>query len=529
MLKINTSFSLRKRNIMLFAALFTVMTVAAGAFAYSPDIAIYSKSYSYVAEYCDVNSGSVMSERDVLIDYCSDIRGDIKAGDDVQLCQYVDVEGDVEYYDKFYKSCGVDIEGTVSGDVEFEGVEMEELSVSIGCYNVCVPDYGCKVLNPGKYYNLDVGYNARLYLKPGIYNFRTFETEQYARIYIDLGPGDEIDINVRDFMILHGGTKIKITGENDPSRVHIYSGQSGWLQVGPYAQVSGILTAPNASIYLHHCASWTGSLFGYSVSLDYYSSLNSVLYQDSDCDDVPDVVEYEAETDPHDADSKPAVLVSGSWVNKTDKHAQELVYDFSHFPGYEHLKNVPVYLPYESVDGDLTVIYTIEDAESVKRNGYVNNQGILKRYGGNVNTDVLTRDFIPVEITFSGLPQEAVELYEVDENDNKVGSAIPLTKVTYTQAFTDVVLDLVNKKYKLFKRIDTYRVSKDFTDDQVASNKYDVKFINDAFEKIADAALEPQNNGVCPESFVLVATTDQNNQVYKPDDGEGRFQTVFEH
>ncbi len=478
-------------------------------------VVVYSKTQTSIGSMCEITTGDVLSDNDVYISSQSTVKGDVISGRDIHLGFYTHVEGDVVYVRNYDPQNGVIVDGGVYGDAYYVAMELEELDVPVGSENVFVSSYSSRTLEPGDYHDLSLGFKSKLYLSGGVYNFRKFTTDNYSKVYIDIAGNEDIEMYVRDYMEFDVGTKFNLTNADNPSAVHIYSDQSSVLEVGSYSNINGILTAPNAEIDLGYDVSWTGALYGNKVTLNSHSSINGVFAKDSDDDGVPDVVEYEAGTDPYDYDSKPAVLVSGSWANLTGLQSQELVYDFSHFPGYEHLTNVPVYLPYGSVEGQFTVLYTVEEVPVEERdNDYVTSGSLIRFHGGTLQAGI--QAMIPVYDPYRGIPIEHLELV-----DDATSQPITIDKVTYSTVYADLG---TTTEYSLSRLKHTYRVSMDFANAEVDEDPWDFKYLNEAFEAISLAKVD----GVCPKSIVYVA-----KGTYKPNDqgdgGTGKFTHVFRH
>jgi len=351
----------KKQNVRSNAIALCMAVLSIAAFTAASDISIYSVEQAYIGPRAVINTGYVQSESSVLVDNYAQIKGSVYSSGTALVRSYSHVYEDLYTGGTYTVEPGATVDGDKREDVEVPAYTLETKNVAVGYCNVYVGRYQTKTLSPGAYKDVFIGQGGKLYLSAGIYNFRQFEAYYGSKVYVDIAGSEEIEINVRDNFVVRDRAKMYFHNAENPSAVHIYTNQSSWVDIGGYADYSGVLSAPNAEIRLLSRGNWTGELNGKKVSVMAEASINGLMAKDSDEDGVPDVVEYEATTNPFDASSKPATLVEGFWENRTAWGEQVQVYNFSHFSGYERVDEIPVFIPAQNLTGPYSILYTYKD------------------------------------------------------------------------------------------------------------------------------------------------------------------------
>lgn len=257
---------------------------------------------------------------------------------------------------------------------------------------------------------------------------------------------------------------------------------------------------------------WYECVYAHASQESWYPGAPGIWFwekiADSDGDGVPDIVEDEAGTDPDDYDSKPAVLVSGCWANRTASGAQYQEYDFSHFEGYSKCNRVPVMLPIGSVQGEFSLVYTAVqmDRSFVVNNYSVDNGKMIEIRNNGVCVRCLEVGF-PVSDINRGVPYPGIKLFHYDENLSE-WVEVAITSATYSTVYARIPS---TGKYAVGIRGGAYLVSKNFTDDDLndVNDPDDIKS-RSIYEAFAKIEASPNANG----DLVFVAKGD-----YLPSEG----------
>ncbi len=185
--------------------------------------------------------------------------GNIKIEDKNKILGNVTAGGEVEL------TGSANVTGAVS---EFAGVaamSLPTLSFSAGGADVIVPYWGSRTLAPGSYDRVEVKYKGALYLSAGNYYINVLDTDESAKLSINVAGG-AMHINV--VYDLRFDSKVQVLVSGGSTELVTFSVlQDPKVYVDRYAVIRGNLIAPNSEVHFIRDSKFKGYAAAESIIL----------------------------------------------------------------------------------------------------------------------------------------------------------------------------------------------------------------------------------------------------------------------
>ena len=236
---------------------------------------ITPKPYIIVADENVKFDGTLLSDGDIHsngdIAFHNDEKGthsgNLSAVKDITIDKGVTIDGDATA--KRIYEFG-DITGTVTDKATVAEIPLPVLSYSAGGPDKTAHKKGSLTLAPGTYGKVKVEKKAVLYLSAGDYYMDELDTDNFAKIVINVDGGAAININVvKDFEIDdHVEIVIEPYGELGSNLVTFSTMQKNKVDIGKYSLVLGNIIAPKAEVHFSDETQFRGTVCAAKVTVE---------------------------------------------------------------------------------------------------------------------------------------------------------------------------------------------------------------------------------------------------------------------
>jgi RHS repeat-associated protein len=338
------------------------------------NFAIYSTDACLIKQNVTVKQGMVGSNSSVELGDNSHIFSNVVAGTTITLRDNAIVDGDAICGSTLTLQTGASVGGAVKQNGQATTFTIPQKTVTPGTQNITVANNATQVLQPGDYKSLMALAFSTVKLLPGVYNFSAFKTEPDVTIEFDLDDASQVVVNVRDTLDLRDRAKVLVTGQStsNPRAVQFYANQSSVVNIHPYDDIIGVITAPNAEVHIHPNAEYTGLVYAKMITIEPGVTFDGSYFGDSDNDGVPDIVENlpRFRTDPLSIRSYPPIALMKDTAGnilmepmiKDVSKTMKVRYDFSEYnPDYSGSDSIVMTIPPNTVPlNDIVPVYELE-------------------------------------------------------------------------------------------------------------------------------------------------------------------------
>ncbi len=323
---------------------------------------VYSYEELKIGNSAGITGGIIGGRSTVQLGLDARTTGSIISNGAVTLWDRSRVDGDVKSGRSVTLKSGATVGGTILQYQTIPTYTIPTKTVTTGTTNKTVPDRGSMTIAPGNYNTIIVGNGATVTLNSGTYNINTLTIRPDAKVKLDFPSDSGITINVKTSFTWSDRVRMEFVNCTDGSKISVYYHGTTAFSIGNDAVAYGAFSAPNASFTVNDRAQFNGTVFAKKVELRpglfAGGMIDEWLKADSDGDGVPDYVETAMGTNSSNPNDKPAVVVEGTYANKTAEGPQAVALSVDHEIGYSRNK-VRMTFPEGSLNGDLIPIVDI--------------------------------------------------------------------------------------------------------------------------------------------------------------------------
>jgi len=235
---------------------------------------IYSTQQTNIRDRVQLSPGAVGSAAYVEVGVEAKVNGDIVSAGNVFLRDRCTVNANVYAAGSILKQNQVVVTGGEYPNVAVAPEIIETKTVTPGTQNFNLYNGNHLDLAPGAYRDMHLYDGSSLTLHEGVYSFRTFIMEA-GNAALNFNPDDGfIEVNVSGELRFGDRNQFVLAGEADPVQVQFYTNGTNQVKVGTDSTFNGVITAPNAQVYVFSRVTVNGALYGKQVWVDADSKVN---------------------------------------------------------------------------------------------------------------------------------------------------------------------------------------------------------------------------------------------------------------
>ncbi len=235
---------------------------------------IYSTQQTNIRDRVQLSPGTVGSAAYVEVGVEAKVNGDIVSSGNVFLRDRCTVNANVYAAGSISKQNQVVVTGGEYPNVAIAPEVIETKTVTPGTQNFNLYNGNHLDLAPGAYRDMHLYDGSSLTLHEGVYSFRTFIMEA-GNAALNFNPDDGfIEVNVSGELRFGDRNQFVLAGEADPVQVQFYTNGTNQVKVGTDSTFNGVITAPNAQVYVFSRVTVNGALYGKQVWVDADSKVN---------------------------------------------------------------------------------------------------------------------------------------------------------------------------------------------------------------------------------------------------------------
>jgi RHS repeat-associated protein len=263
------------------------------------------------------------------------VDGNVVCGDSVHIMSEATVTGSITAGGQITLDAGANVGETEENATVAQIVIPEIAAVPTGVDSVYVGlNHVRAPLSPGHYTSLKVDNGGTITFTAGQYTFTEFFLGTDAKIILDVGSSDMVDVQVEGYFELSDRSKVEFLNGGYVPFMRFYTNSTGMVRLGVQVVFNGTLTAPHGDIHVYSGTQCNGALYGKFITVEPGTVVNSgeVVNQcaDNDGDKIANIIEILMGTDPDDASSfKPIAIPSEVCIDNTQEVT--ITYDFSVF------------------------------------------------------------------------------------------------------------------------------------------------------------------------------------------------------
>ncbi|MCB9509099.1 MAG: T9SS type A sorting domain-containing protein [Deferribacteres bacterium] len=249
-------------------------TVDIGAFELYQAAPPSTKPYLIVANENVKFDGTLLSDGDIHsngdIAFHNDEKGthtgNLSAVKDITIDKGVTIDGDATA--KRIYEFG-DITGTVTDKATVAEIPLPVLSYTAGGPDKTAPKKGSLTLAPGTYGKVKVEKKSTLYLTSGDYFMDELDTDNFAKVVIDVSGGP-VNINVVKDLEIDDAVEIVIDpgGDSNSDLLTFSTMQKNKVDIGKYTKVLGNIIAPKAEVHFSDESQFRGTVCADKVTVE---------------------------------------------------------------------------------------------------------------------------------------------------------------------------------------------------------------------------------------------------------------------
>jgi len=235
---------------------------------------IYSTQQTNIRDRVQLSPGAVGSGAYVEVGVEAKVNGDIVSAGTVFLRDRCTVNANVYAAGSISKQNQVVVTGGEYPNVAVAPEIIETKTVTPGTQNFNLYNGNHLDLAPGAYRDMHLYDGSSLTLHEGVYSFRTFIMEA-GNAALNFNPDDGfIEVNVSGELRFGDRNQFVLAGEADPVQVQFYTNGTNQVKVGTDSTFNGVITAPNAQVYVFSRVTVNGALYGKQVWVDADAKVN---------------------------------------------------------------------------------------------------------------------------------------------------------------------------------------------------------------------------------------------------------------
>jgi hypothetical protein len=304
------------------------------------NFALYSLEQTIVSDRANfTGGGAVGSNGYVEIGCNSVITGHVNSGSNIQLKSGARINGNVLANGTVTLGSSVVITGEKKEGQSLAMLTIPTKTVNVNSTNKDVARNTTMTLNPGTYGDVIIRQDATLILKKGNYSFNKLIVEWAGHIVYDMQVNDKLNIDVKtDLEFYDRATSLFATGSGYAPAVNFYTNDVSAMGVGYDARITGIISAPYATVTIRSRALCDGAVYAKKINVEIDGRMSSDMTNpngDYDGDFVPNALEIRTGTDPRDKNSFKDVAIPYPVI--VDRFIDnQVVYDLRLFPEYHN-------------------------------------------------------------------------------------------------------------------------------------------------------------------------------------------------
>ena len=192
--------------------------------------------------------------------------GNLSAVKDITIDKGVTIDGDATA--KRIYEFG-DITGTVTDKATVAEIPLPVLNFTAGGPDKTAPKKGSLTLAPGTYGKVKVEKKSTLYLSSGDYFMDELDTDNFAKVVIDVSGGP-VNINVVKDLEIDDAVEIVIDpgGDSNSDLLTFSTMQKNKVDIGKYTKVLGNIIAPKAEVHFSDESQFRGTVCAEKVTVE---------------------------------------------------------------------------------------------------------------------------------------------------------------------------------------------------------------------------------------------------------------------
>ncbi|KMQ49621.1 RHS repeat-associated core domain protein [Chitinispirillum alkaliphilum] len=293
--------------------------------------------------------GAVGSNNQVNIQSEVIVEGNVICGGDVHIGALSAIKGNVMLNGELIKDGSSTINGNIITDYNFAGITIPQIEVLPGADSVFVNAEETRILSPGAYSDVFLHSRGNLILSSGTYRFSSLFLHSESGIYLNVNPGENVEILVSGNLGFHDRSVLNFSNEGYASDVKLYTNSNSMVLIGHETDIEGIIYAPHAEVLVRSRAKVKGALYAKKIRMEAGVSFEgSVLdpFGDENENGVTNFIEVLFGTDPFDSTDFPYYAWVTEYSDFDNRNEQMVYYDFSRFySDYIDASSVPVTFP----------------------------------------------------------------------------------------------------------------------------------------------------------------------------------------
>ena len=237
-------------------------------------VLVQTKPYLIVANENVKFDGTLLSDGDIHsngdIAFHNDEKGthtgNLSAVKDITIDKGVTIDGDATA--KRIYEFG-DITGTVTDKATVAEIPLPVLNFTAGGPDKTAPKKGSLTLAPGTYGKVKVEKKSTLYLTSGDYFMDELDTDNFAKVVIDVSGGP-VNINVVKDLEIDDAVEIVIDpgGDSNSDLLTFSTMQKNKVDIGKYTKVLGNIIAPKAEVHFSDESQFRGTVCADKVTVE---------------------------------------------------------------------------------------------------------------------------------------------------------------------------------------------------------------------------------------------------------------------
>ena len=273
-------------------ALFSLLLPLSASAEHLCAYGIFSQTETNIRDRVRITPGGVGANTRVEVGVEAQLNGDIVSAGTLFLRDRCTVNANVWAGGAITTQNQVTVTGTSQGNLDIDPESIATKTVPVGTQHITLNNGQSMALTPGTYGNVRLNAGASMSFVEGVYNFRSFVVEAgNATLHFD-PDGGFIELNAQNELRFGDRNSFVLTGDADPVQVQWYTNATSQVKVGTDTTFNGVITAPNAQVYVFSRCTVNGALYGKSVWVDTDSKVNlypNCTAYNSDIDDSAQV------------------------------------------------------------------------------------------------------------------------------------------------------------------------------------------------------------------------------------------------
>jgi hypothetical protein len=237
---------------------------------------IYSSQDTNIRDRVQLSAASIGSNGYLEVGSAALINSNISSSGNVFLRDRCTVNGNVYAAGTISTQNQVTISGVQEGNLSIDAEAIDTRDVLPGTQDYTLYRGNNVTLPPGAYRNLHMHDGAVLHLSQGVYHFNKFVMEAGSAV-LQITPGSgTVQVNVQNELRFGDRNQFVVEQGATPQQVQFYTNATQQVKVGTDAHFFGVITAPNAQIYVFSRCTIHGALYGKSIWIDTDTSMTLI-------------------------------------------------------------------------------------------------------------------------------------------------------------------------------------------------------------------------------------------------------------